>query len=207
VKMSKPIDRRSFLTNATLGTAAVTLGTGVWGLSKSLGPSADVAQEKWATKIDLNSLIAGELQTISFDNYPVFALRLTGEQLLKARSEIDGKPHDPFAQNANLVTDAKANFENRSIDSEGTIVILDGRCPRLDCRLFYDIGDYDGWFCPCGGSHFDILGRFRKGIAPTNMRIPQFTVSDSAQLTLLKGPTPIREINLDRLIYGNSDKG
>jgi ubiquinol-cytochrome c reductase iron-sulfur subunit len=207
VRTPAPINRRSFLTYATLGTAAVTLSAGVWGLTRGLSPSADVAQEKWATKISLNNLVAGELQTIRFNNYPIFALRLHDEQFLKAQSNVDGMLHDPHAQNANLLHDAKANLENRSIDSEGTIVILDGRCPRRGCVVLYDAGDFDGWFCPCGGSHFDILGRFRKGISPTNMRIPRFTVSDDAPVTLLEGPQPFKGKDLDRLIYGNSDKG
>ena len=24
-------------------------------------------------------------------------------------------------------------------------------------------GDYNGWFCPCHGSHYDVSGRIRKG--------------------------------------------
>ena len=35
-------------------------------------------------------------------------------------------------------------------------------------------GDYNGWFCPCHGSHYDTSGRIRKGPAPTNMEIPKY---------------------------------
>lgn len=35
-------------------------------------------------------------------------------------------------------------------------------------------GDYNGWFCPCHGSHYDISGRIRKGPAPTNLEVPQY---------------------------------
>ncbi len=34
-------------------------------------------------------------------------------------------------------------------------------------------GEYDGWFCPCHGSHYDTSGRIRKGPAPINMEIPE----------------------------------
>ena len=37
------------------------------------------------------------------------------------------------------------------------------------CSALNDKGDYNGWFCPCHGSHYDISGRIRKGPAPTNM--------------------------------------
>jgi len=42
-----------------------------------------------------------------------------------------------------------------------------------------DKGDFNGWFCPCHGSHYDVSGRIRKGPAPTNMEIPKFEFVDS----------------------------
>ena len=55
------------------------------------------------------------------------------------------------------------------------------------CNLLFDLmehnhgcvpldqkGDYNGWFCPCHGSHYDTSGRIRKGPAPTNMEIPKY---------------------------------
>ena len=42
-----------------------------------------------------------------------------------------------------------------------------------------DKGDYDGWFCPCHGSHYDTAGRIRKGPAPTNLEIPKYEFVNS----------------------------
>ena len=42
-----------------------------------------------------------------------------------------------------------------------------GVCTHLGCVPLNDKGDYDGWFCPCHGSHYDTSGRIRKGPAPT----------------------------------------
>ena len=42
-----------------------------------------------------------------------------------------------------------------------------------------DKGDYNGWFCPCHGSHYDVSGRIRKGPAPKNMEIPKFEFVDN----------------------------
>ena len=36
-------------------------------------------------------------------------------------------------------------------------------------------GEYDGYFCPCHGSHYDAAGRIRKGPAPTNLVVPNFS--------------------------------
>jgi ubiquinol-cytochrome c reductase iron-sulfur subunit len=35
-----------------------------------------------------------------------------------------------------------------------------------------------GWFCPCHGSHYDISGRIRKGPAPLNLEIPEYSFPD-----------------------------
>ena len=32
-------------------------------------------------------------------------------------------------------------------------------------RTFKNKGDFNGWFCPCHGSHYDVSGRIRKGPA------------------------------------------
>jgi ubiquinol-cytochrome c reductase iron-sulfur subunit len=41
-------------------------------------------------------------------------------------------------------------------------------------------GEYDGWFCPCHGSHYDTSGRIRKGPAPLNLAVPTYEfVSDT----------------------------
>jgi ubiquinol-cytochrome c reductase iron-sulfur subunit len=36
-------------------------------------------------------------------------------------------------------------------------------------------GEYGGWFCPCHGSHYDSSGRIRKGPAPKNLEVPEYT--------------------------------
>ena len=46
-------------------------------------------------------------------------------------------------------------------------------------RSLKDKGDFNGWFCPCHGSHYDVSGRIRKGPAPTNMEIPKFEFVDN----------------------------
>ena len=50
---------------------------------------------------------------------------------------------------------------------------------KVGCVPLKDKGDYNGWFCPCHGSHYDVSGRVRKGPAPTNMEIPKFEFLDN----------------------------
>ena len=58
-------------------------------------------------------------------------------------------------------------------------LVLVGVCTHLGCvplgQKVSDMkGEYDGWYCPCHGSHYDTSGRIRKGPAPTNLEIPDY---------------------------------
>jgi ubiquinol-cytochrome c reductase iron-sulfur subunit len=54
----------------------------------------------------------------------------------------------------------------------GEWLVQIGVCTHLGCVPIVDAGDFGGWFCPCHGSHYDTLGRIRKGPAPENLHIP-----------------------------------
>ena len=50
-----------------------------------------------------------------------------------------------------------------------------GVCTHLGCVPIGESGDFGGWFCPCHGSHYDISGRARKGPAPLNLQVPEYS--------------------------------
>lgn len=47
-----------------------------------------------------------------------------------------------------------------------------GICTHLGCIPIPNEGVYDGFFCPCHGSHYDASGRIRMGPAPLNLEVP-----------------------------------
>ena len=53
-------------------------------------------------------------------------------------------------------------------------LIMVGICTHLGCIPLGERGDFDGWFCPCHGSHYDTSGRIRKGPAPKNLLVPDY---------------------------------
>ncbi len=61
----------------------------------------------------------------------------------------------------------------------GRLIVL-GVCTHLGCVPIANAGDYNGWFCPCHGSHYDGSGRIRRGPAPLNLEVPpyKFTSED-----------------------------
>ena len=67
--------------------------------------------------------------------------------------------------------------EDRAKNPEWLVML--GVCTHLGCVPLDQKGDYNGWFCPCHGSHYDTSGRIRKGPAPTNMEIPKYEFVNS----------------------------
>ena len=55
--------------------------------------------------------------------------------------------------------------------------------PRM-CPLGDGAGEFNGWFCPCHGSHYDTSGRIRKGPAPENLAVPKAVFVDDTTIKL-----------------------
>ena len=58
-------------------------------------------------------------------------------------------------------------------------LVVVGVCTHLGCIPLGQAssdptGDWQGWFCPCLGSHYDTSGRIRKGPAPRNLDVPPY---------------------------------
>lgn len=57
-------------------------------------------------------------------------------------------------------------------------LVVIGVCTHLGCVPIAGAGDYNGWFCPCHGTHYDISGRVRQGPAPYNLEVPEYRFLD-----------------------------
>ena len=55
-------------------------------------------------------------------------------------------------------------------------------CADLGCVPINGAGDFNGWFCPCHGSHYDTSGRIRKGPAPLNLEVPPYQFLDDTKI-------------------------
>ncbi|WP_282096046.1 ubiquinol-cytochrome c reductase iron-sulfur subunit [Epibacterium ulvae] len=172
--------RRDFLYYATAGAGAVTAGAAIWPLVNQMNPSADV-QALSSIFVDVSGVEPGTQLTVMFLGKPVFIRHRTGAEIQKAQeqdAEAVGNLPDPVARNANITDQAApASDENRVLPSPegeapGAWLVQMGVCTHLGCVPLGDAGDFDGWFCPCHGSHYDLAGRIRKGPAPENLPIP-----------------------------------
>ena len=164
--------RRDFLYIATAATGAVVTGAAVWPLVDQMNPSADVLALA-SIEVDVAGMEPGSQVTVQWRGKPVFIRRRTEEEIQAAREVDLSELKDPLARNPNLDGDQPATDENRVLDETGEWLVQIGICTHLGCVPLGDgAGEYNGYFCPCHGSHYDTSGRIRRGPAPENLYIP-----------------------------------
>ena len=155
----KKIERRDFLFTATAAAGAVGVGAAIWPVVDQMNPDASV-KALASTEVDISSVQPGQSLTVLWRGKPVFIKRRTDQEIQKAREVSLGDLKHPEKD------------EDRVKKPEWLVML--GVCTHLGCVPLTDKGDFDGWFCPCHGSHYDTSGRIRKGPAPTNMEVPKY---------------------------------
>ena len=155
----KKPERREFLFTASYAVGAVGVGAVVWPLVDQMNPDASV-KALASTEVDVSSVKLGKTITVLWRGKPVFIKRRTPEEIAEARAVKMEDLKDPEKD------------EDRAKNPEWLVMV--GVCTHLVCVPIGGKGDYDGWFCPCHGSHYDTSGRIRLGPAPTNLEIPKY---------------------------------
>lgn len=176
-------NRRDFLTIVGSTWAAVGGAVALWPFIHQMNPDAS-QQALASTEIDLKPVKEGQAITVMWRGKPVFIRNRTKEEVAKAAADKLSDLPDPASRNmANEKLDA--SDANRTKKGHENILVLIGICTHLGCipkgQAVTDFrGDYNGWFCPCHGSHYDSSGRIRKGPAPRNLDVPPYEfVSDT----------------------------
>lgn len=160
--------RRDFIVLAASAMGAVGAGAVLWPIVDSMNPSADVLAMASA-EVDLAPIAEGQEIKVMWRGKPVFIRHRTQADIEAAERVNLGELRDPQADSAR-VKEGKAQW-----------LVMVGVCTHLGCvPLGEKSGEFGGWFCPCHGSHYDSSGRIRKGPAPYNLAVPEYTfVSDS----------------------------
>lgn len=156
--------RRDFLMLAGTATGAVGAAAVGWSFIDYLNPSADVLALA-STEVDLSPIEIGQSVTVTWRGKPVFIRRRTKEEIAQAQQDDSAELPDP-QKDADRVQ--KTEW-----------LILVGVCTHLGCvpggqKAGESRGEFNGWFCPCHGSHYDTSGRIRKGPAPLNLVVPEY---------------------------------
>lgn len=188
--------RRDFIHIAALSTVGIGGAFVLWPFIDQMNPAADTLAES-STEVNIAEIDEGEIITVMFRSRPHFVRRRTAAELEEERAvEMSALP-DRDARNENIEAGAPATDANRSALTasldEGvevddvvreSFMISGANCTHLGCVPTNDAGDYDGWFCPCHGSHYDTSGRIRRGPAPENLPIPTMTFISATTLRL-----------------------
>jgi len=161
--------RRDFIVVATYAMGAIGAGAVAWPLIDQMNPAADTLALA-SIEVDVSKIEEGQSITLKWRGKPVFIRHRTADEISRADEVALNDLRDPQ-------TDAE-----RAEKPE--FLVLLGVCTHLGCvplgqKVGEVKGEYDGWFCPCHGSHYDTSGRIRKGPAPLNLEIPPYSfVSD-----------------------------
>ncbi len=161
--------RRDFLYVATGAVGTVGTVATIWPLLHQMNPSAEVLALA-SIEVDLSAIEPGQEVTVEWRGKPVFIRHRTGDEIAEARDVTLEELPDPQAD------------EERAERPEWLILV--GVCTHLGCVPLGQQGDYDGWFCPCHGSHYDISGRIREGPAPTNLPVPEYVFLDDSTVRI-----------------------
>ncbi len=171
--------RRDFLYIATGAAGAVGAALAAWPFIDQMNPDAGtlaLAQ----IDVDVGPIAEGQSITARWRGRPIFVRHRTAAEIEAARGVDPAALPDPIARNENLPSDAPATDENRAAEGAEQWLVMVGVCTHLGCVPLGQAGDFNGWFCPCHGSHYDTAGRIRQGPAPQNMHVPLFEfVSDT----------------------------
>ena len=166
-------DKRDFIHLATGAAAAVGAGALIWPFVAQMGKAADTLA-LGSIEIDLSNIPVGSQLKTLWRGKPVFVRHRTPAEIAAAEAVPLGDLPDPQSDDARLVPDTNGNLRPEYL-------VMVGVCTHFGCIPVAESGDYEGWYCPCHGSHYDTSGRIRKGPAPTNMVVPTYSyISENA---------------------------
>lgn len=153
--------RRDFIVLAANSAAALGAAAAVWPLVDSLNPAADTRALS-TTEVDISAVEPGQTLSVMWRGKPVFIKRRTEQEISDARQVAMSDLPDPQKD------------EDRVKPGKDEWLVTIGVCTHLGCVPIGNKGEYNGWFCPCHGSHYDTSGRIRKGPAPANLPVPEY---------------------------------
>lgn len=168
--------RRDFMVLTASAMAAVGTGSALWPFVSSMNPSADVLAMS-VVEVDLSAIQPGQVVTVKWRGLPVFIRRRTPSEIETAK----GVP-------MNDLLDPQADEARVKKGKEEWLVVL-AACTHLGCipeasTALTKVGEYGGWLCHCHGSQYDNSGRVRRGPAPKNLVVPEYTFLSDTKIKI-----------------------
>jgi len=166
-------EKRKLYNYVITGGLSVGAAYGVKGIVHTfigaMSASADVlALAK--VEVDLSSITEGKSVVVKWRGKPLFIRHRTAAEIA-AEEAVDPASLRHAESDQERVKDPKW-------------LVLIGICTHLGCVPIANKGAYNGYYCPCHGSHYDISGRIRKGPAPLNLEVPPYEFASSTNMVV-----------------------
>merc|ERR1712110_871375 len=153
--------------------AAVTMfsaGNLVYKLVNTLRPTKSV-KALASIEVEIGDIPIGKTCMFKWRGKPIFIKHRDEEEIAREAAVDVATLRDPQSDT------------DRFINPEWLVCV--GICTHLGCIPIANAGNYNGYFCPCHGSHYDGSGRIRQGPAPLNLEVPPLAFNgDSSVVTI-----------------------
>jgi ubiquinol-cytochrome c reductase iron-sulfur subunit len=148
---------------ASVARVAVLKALSLW------SPAADVMALA-SLEVDISKIAEGTSATVMWRGKPVFIRHRTKREIDMALADDKAELRDPQPDSAR-------------VQKQQWLIVM-GICTHFGCVPLNGLGDYSGWFCPCHGSHYDTSGRIRRGPAPLNLEVPEYSFMSEDKVLL-----------------------
>eukprot|EP00009_Paramoeba_aestuarina_P008680 CAMPEP_0201523700 /NCGR_PEP_ID=MMETSP0161_2-20130828/20813_1 /ASSEMBLY_ACC=CAM_ASM_000251 /TAXON_ID=180227 /ORGANISM="Neoparamoeba aestuarina, Strain SoJaBio B1-5/56/2" /LENGTH=275 /DNA_ID=CAMNT_0047922895 /DNA_START=78 /DNA_END=905 /DNA_ORIENTATION=- len=120
-------------------------------------------------EVELGEIGEKDYKTIVWRGKPIFVYHRTD-------SQVEAMENTPMCD---LKHPEKDSERFPAKPSHSVVIAI---CTHLGCIPNPNDGIFNGYFCPCHGSHYDISGRIRAGPAPLNLEVPPYKWLDDQTL-------------------------
>jgi ubiquinol-cytochrome c reductase iron-sulfur subunit len=162
---------------ATGAAGVVGLGAVLVPLVSQLAPDAETIAAGAPIELDLTPIAEGQAIKLFWRGKLIFVRHRTKKEIEEA-----------LAVDLATLKDPETDQQRTKAGHEPFLVVY-GNCTHLGCVPLGNApgepkGDYDGWFCPCHGSHYDSSGRIRRGPAPLNLPVPPYAFTADTKIKI-----------------------
>jgi ubiquinol-cytochrome c reductase iron-sulfur subunit len=142
-----------------------------------LAPDAQVVAAGAPIDLDLAPIAEGQAIKLFWRGKLIFVRNRTKKEIDEAKAVDVATLRDPQTD------------EQRTKAGHEKYLVVYGICTHLGCVPLGTApgepkGEFDGWFCPCHGSHYDSSGRIRKGPAPLNLPVPPYAFTADTKIKI-----------------------
>jgi ubiquinol-cytochrome c reductase iron-sulfur subunit len=172
------VRRRDFINIAAVAAAGVGGLATLYPLLNQMNPSADVLALA-SIEVDISAIQAGQAIKTTFRKQPLFIRHLTPAEIKEANAVPLGELRDP------------QSLAERTKPGKAMWLVTMGVCTHLGCVPLgagegESRGPFGGYFCPCHGSAYDTAARIRRGPAPKNLEVPDYSFKSDTVITVGK---------------------